>query len=614
MTGIAVASPRASGSARIAASAARTCPAAASWVTTWRTAWPSPGCCTSCATETLLGRELVRDPREHARPVLDLEPEVERRGELAGRQPLEIPPDRIVLEEAGAGRPDDGDHVGDDRRRGLDAAGARPFERDLADRVALQHDRVEGALDRGQRMVAVDERRADAHVDAVADEARAADQLHVHVERARGGDVIERDALDPLDVDPVERHARAERDGREDRRLRRGVEPGDVLGRIGLGEAEPLRLGEGVAVGAPLLHRREDEVRRPVDDPEHAVHVRDDERLAQHLDHGDRRAHGRLEAELHAARRQRPRTARRHAGRRAACSPSRRAARSGAARARSSPAGSTPPITSATTWTDGSARIAPKSSVSTPGSGANARSLPVSRTSACVTRSRWPGGTLDLVRRLLEQPVHGGADGAVPEQRYGNVDGGHVKPTVPGPVHQPAELLADGLELGLRRLGPHRLQAGLVVVHVRDPLAGELAGLDVVEDPLHLLAHVLVDHALAARVVAELGRVRDRVAHAGEAVLVHQVDDQLQLVQALVVGDLRLVTGLDQGLEPGPDELGGAAAEDGLLAEEIGFGLLLERRLEDAGAAGADADRVGERELAALPDASCSTAISAGVP
>ena len=118
-----------------------------------------------------LGGELVRDAGEHAGAVLDLEPEVERRGELARRQPLEVAPDGVVLEEAGAGRADDGDHVGDDRRRRLDAAGAGAFERDLADRVALQHDGVEGALDRGERVVAVDERRADPDVDPVADEA-----------------------------------------------------------------------------------------------------------------------------------------------------------------------------------------------------------------------------------------------------------------------------------------------------------------------------------------------------------------------------------------------------------------------------------------------------------
>ena len=196
-----------------------------------------------------LGRELLRDPRQHAGAVLDLEPEIERRGQIAWREPLEVAPDGIVLEEAGAGRADDGDHVGDDGGCGLDPAGAGAFERDLADRVALQHHRVEGSFDRGQRVVTVDERGADPDVDPVADERGAADQLHVHVERAGRRDVIERDALDAFDLDPLERDAGAERHGREDRGLRRRIEPGNVLRRVGLGEAEPLRLGEGVAVG-----------------------------------------------------------------------------------------------------------------------------------------------------------------------------------------------------------------------------------------------------------------------------------------------------------------------------------------------------------------------------
>ena len=53
------------------------------------------------------------------------------------------------------------------------------------------------------------------------------------------------------------------------------------------------------------------------------------------------------------------------------------------------------------------------------------------------------------------------------------------------------------------------------------------------------------------RVVAVLGGVADRVAHPAEAALVHHVDDQLQLVQALEVRALRLVAGLDQRLEAG---------------------------------------------------------------
>ena len=67
-----------------------------------------------------------------------------------------------------------------------------------------------------------------------------------------------------------------------------------------------------------------------------------------------------------------------------------------------------------------------------------------------------------------------------------------------------------------------------------------------------------------------------------EAALADQVDDQLQLVEALVVGDLGLVAGLDERLEAGLHELGDAAAEHGLLAEEVGLGLLREGRLDHA--------------------------------
>ena len=103
-----------------------------------------------------------------------------------------------------------------------------------------------------------------------------------------------------------------------------------------------------------------------------------------------------------------------------------------------------------------------------------------------------------------------------------------------------------------------------------------------------------------ADVVAVLGGVADRVAHVVEAAAVHEIDDQLQLVQALEVGDLRLIAGLDQRLEAGLDQRADAAAQDRLLAEEIGLGLLGERRLEDAGARGADALGVRQRERARL--------------
>ena len=83
------------------------------------------------------------------------------------------------------GRADDAHHVGDHRRGGLDPACARPGERDLADRVPLEHDGVERALDRRERMMAVDERGPNADVDALVDQRRRADEPDDHVELAR---------------------------------------------------------------------------------------------------------------------------------------------------------------------------------------------------------------------------------------------------------------------------------------------------------------------------------------------------------------------------------------------------------------------------------------------
>ena len=96
------------------------------------------------------------------------------------------------------------------------------------------------------------------------------------------------------------------------------------------------------------------------------------------------------------------------------------------------------------------------------------------------------------------------------------------------------------------------------------------------QDLLHLGARLFGDHARAARVVAVFRGVRNRVTHVAEAALVDQIDDQLHFVQALEIGHFGRVASVDQGLETGADQFADAAAEDSLLAEEVGFGLFLE--------------------------------------
>src|SRR6266545_5709098 len=164
-------------------------------------------------------------------------------------------------------------------------------------------------------------------------------------------------------------------------------------------------------------------------------------------------------------------------------------------------------------------------------------------------------------------------------------------------LHEGAELAAYLLEQLIGGAAAKLLQLPLARVHLSDPLARERAVLNLTEHVAHALADVLVDHDWAAGVVAVLGRVRNREAHVREAAFPHDVHDQLQLVQALVVGDLGLVAGVDQRLEAGAHELGHASTQNRLLAEEVGLGLLRESGLDHPRPAGSQRSPVGEREV-----------------
>ena len=130
-----------------------------------------------------------------------------------------------------------------------------------------------------------------------------------------------------------------------------------------------------------------------------------------------------------------------------------------------------------------------------------------------------------------------------------------------------------------------------------------------------MLADVLVDDPRAGDVVAELGGVADAEAHEVQAAAVHQVDDELELVHRLEVRELGLVAGLDERLERHLDQGRRAAAQDRLLAEQVGLGLLGERRLEHAGAGAAEGPGVGERPRPGRARwRRCSTANRAGTP
>ena len=71
-------------------------------------------------------------------------------------------------------------------------------------------------------------------------------------------------------------------------------------------------------------------------------------------------------------------------------------------------------------------------------------------------------------------------------------------------------------------------------------------------------------------------------------------------MQALEVGHVGVIAGVHQRLEAGLHELGGAAAEDRLLAEQVGLGLVLERRLDHPGASAADPPGIREHQVAGV--------------
>src|SRR5688500_20325847 len=92
------------------------------------------------------------------------------------------------------------------------------------------------------------------------------------------------------------------------------------------------------------------------------------------------------------------------------------------------------------------------------------------------------------------------------------------------PRHHAAQLGADFLDLMVRAAPPHRLEARLARIALLDPVAREAAGLDIVQNALHLALGLFGHDTRTARIVAIFGRVADRIAPVGRAALVGPSD------------------------------------------------------------------------------------------
>ncbi|MDT0264167.1 hypothetical protein RM423_22615 [Jatrophihabitans sp. DSM 44399] len=97
--------------------------------------------------------------------------------------------------------------------------------------------------------------------------------------------------------------------------------------------------------------------------------------------------------------------------------------------------------------------------------------------------------------------------------------------------------------IGWPSASAHRRANSWRRVLILDEAAGEG---DVGQDLVQPGPHRVVHQARVGDVFAALGGVRKAPAHLRRPTSVHQVDDELHLVQALEVGDLGLVPGLGQ--------------------------------------------------------------------
>src|SRR5262249_41219395 len=163
------------------------------------------------------------------------------------------------------------------------------------------------------------------------------------------------------------------------------------------------------------------------------------------------------------------------------------------------PAGSTPPITSATTAISGSSATSRKSVVSTPPAGGYTRSFRGSWTRAFTTRRRCPvarsmSSADSVSRRLTAAPTV-----PYPSSATGtSTDAMDLRSLF---LHvQSAKSRTDLLDLLLRQLRAVLVEDGLAAVHLGDPLAREGAVANRGENVAHVLAHVLVDDLWADRV------------------------------------------------------------------------------------------------------------------
>jgi hypothetical protein len=122
----------------------------------------------------------------------------------------------------------------------------------------------------------------------------------------------------------------------------------------------------------------------------------------------------------------------------------------------------------------------------------------------------------------------------------------------------------------------------------RDEHLGVFATLDALQRFTHSFAGLLVDHLRTGYVLTVLGVVGDGVVHVGDAAFVHQVNNQLELVQTLEISHFRSVARFGQGFKAGFNQFNRTTTQNGLLTKQVGFRFVFEGGFDNTGTAAAD--------------------------
>src|SRR5215472_11311348 len=178
--------------------------------------------------------------------------------------------------------------IGGDRRGCRGSARAAPLQHHPPDKIALCHNRVVDALDRGSRGPTRNHAGMNTLLQSFLRQPCDAKQLDPIAELFGEIDVEPRYVADTLRVDALKVDRAAKADACEDRELVCGVNAVDVKARIGFRVAELLRFGQhfGELVRA-LAHRRQNVVAGSVQNTIDALQTIAGETLAQTLDYWD---------------------------------------------------------------------------------------------------------------------------------------------------------------------------------------------------------------------------------------------------------------------------------------------------------------------------------------